>query len=85
MKIDTYVDRINQFHKLLEQRKTGTPAELAKKLRISKSRLFCFIDDLKDMDVPIQYSRKLGTYYYQRPYKIEIILNFSELSIKQAS
>ncbi|QEM03069.1 hypothetical protein DIU31_005865 [Mucilaginibacter rubeus] len=83
MKLDIYIDRINKLDKLLEQKTTGTPAELAKKLKISKSRLFCVIDDLKYMDVPIKYSRKLQTYYYQRPYKIEIILNFTDLSIKQ--
>jgi|HubBroStandDraft_5_1064220.scaffolds.fasta_scaffold844003_1 predicted DNA-binding transcriptional regulator YafY len=70
MKISIYLDRINLLHKLLSQEKTGTPKQLAKKIRISESRLYVILQDLKLDRVPIKYDRKRKTYYYYEPFKM---------------
>ncbi len=69
MKLTTYIDRINKMNKLFSAEKTGTPKQLAEKLGICESRLYCIIDDLKLQDAPIAYCRKRETYYYTKSFK----------------
>lgn len=80
MKIFEYIDRINLLNKLIEQRKTGNPKMLAKRLNVSPSRLYDILDDLKLMGAPIEYSRQIGSYYYVFAYKMSISSSFAPLS-----
>jgi hypothetical protein len=73
------MERINKIHQLVSSGKTGTPSQLAQKLRMSESHLYTIVDDLRQEKVPIAYSRKLGTYYYERPFKMEASLLLKEL------
>ncbi|MBD1434415.1 DNA-binding protein [Sphingobacterium sp. DN00404] len=72
MTVFKYIDRINLLDKLIRQRRTGTPLELAKRLGISVSRLYVILDDLKDRGAPIGYSRQSLTYYYEYEFSISI-------------
>lgn len=81
MKIFAYIDRINLMHKLIRQRRTGTPQELSSRLGLSTSRLHHVIDELKEMEVPIAYSRQSQTYYYLYDYEINIVAEFKPLEI----
>jgi predicted DNA-binding transcriptional regulator YafY len=80
MKLTTYIDRINKMHKMLSSEKTGTPKQLATKLGICESRLYCIVDDLKLQNVPIAYCRKRESYYYTRPFKIAASLLLQDLT-----
>ncbi|RDC57310.1 HTH domain-containing protein [Pedobacter chinensis] len=80
MKIFEYIDRINLLHKLIKERKTGTPEKLAKRLNISKGRLYQLIEELRLMEVPIAYSRSFETYYYTLDYEISASLSLKNLS-----
>lgn len=64
MKLRVQIDRINRLHALVSHRHTGSPEELAEKLRLSRSGLFRLIEELRLADVPIRYSRHLRTYFY---------------------
>lgn len=79
MKLFTYIERINLMHKLITQRRTGTPEELARRLSISVSRLYTILDELKLMGAPIVYSRQRLTYYYSEPFDINISVEFRAL------
>jgi len=79
MLVFKYIDRINLLDKLIGQRRTGTPAELAERLGISTSRLYAVLDELKDQGAPIAYSRKLRTYYYEHAFSISISVKMENL------
>lgn len=79
MTVFKYIDRINMLDKLISQRRTGTPADLAKRLGISVSRLYVIIDELKGRSAPIQYSRQFLTYYYDHSFSISIAVNMQSL------
>lgn len=79
MKLFDQIERIKILHKLIEQRRTGKPEDMAKRLNISASRLYCILEDLKIMGAPIEYSREAKTYYYTNAYKIEINFKFENL------
>lgn len=70
------IERIERLDKHLKGRMTGSPAELARKLNISKRQLFRTIEELKDYGAPIAYSRSLRTFYYTKE-DFEIKTNFS--------
>jgi predicted DNA-binding transcriptional regulator YafY len=84
MKIFEYIDRINLLHKLIKEKRTGTPEELAKRVSLSKSRLCRVIEDLKLKGVPVAYSRQSQTYYYTNNYKMHINLEFMPLDSEDA-
>lgn len=72
MKIFDYVNRMNLLNKLLKDRSTGTPKQLAKRLGLSVSRLYVIMDDLKTKGVPISYCRQTQSYYYSKPFEIKL-------------
>lgn len=80
MKLFDYIDRMNLLHKLIKEKRTGTPTELAKRLRISKGRANQIIDELRTMGVPVVYSRNLKTYYYESEFEIIAKLSLIPLS-----
>jgi len=79
MTVFKYIDRINLMDKLIRQRRTGAPAELAKRLGISVSRLYVILDELKDRGAPIGYSRQSLTYYYEYEFSISISVRMETL------
>jgi predicted DNA-binding transcriptional regulator YafY len=80
MKLLEQIERINLIHRLTEQRHTGKPEALAKRLNISVSRLYAIIDELRQLGVPILYCRSTCTYYYAYKYEINIAVNFKPLN-----
>jgi len=52
------------LEKLVRQRRTGTPDELARRLSISRSALYDIIDELRADGVEIKYCRTRCSFYY---------------------
>lgn len=59
-------NRVEKLHKLIQQKKTGSPKELAQRLGISRSGLYILIDELATLNMPVAYSRKYETFYYYK-------------------
>lgn len=72
MQLFKYIDRINLLDKLIQQRRTGTPQELARRLGVSESRLYVVLDELKLKGAPISYCRQSKSYYYDSLFTISI-------------
>lgn len=83
MKLFEYIERINLLHKLISERRTGCPEKLAKRLGISKGRVYQLIEELRIKNVPIAYSRLLETYYYTVEYEISVSLSLRPLSTEE--
>jgi hypothetical protein len=68
------IHRLKKMDNLIAQKSTGTPKEFAEKIDLSVSRLYDILDDLKNIGVPVKYSRILGSYFYKKrgEFKIEI-------------
>lgn len=64
MKTIKQIERLRKVHDLIKLHNTGTPEFFANKLHISERQLYNCLDSLKEMDAPIQYDRKMQTYYY---------------------
>jgi predicted DNA-binding transcriptional regulator YafY len=64
------ITRLIEIHLLIKQKRTGTPAEIAKKFHVSRSQFYNIIDELKDYGAVIKYSRKHHTFYYENDFEI---------------
>jgi len=79
------INRIEKLHTLIQQKRSGTPEQLAEQFGISRSCLYNLIEELKDCNLPILYSRRLQTFFYEKEveftllFKVEIIEDKSEL------
>lgn len=62
-----YFDRLKKFDYMIRHSITGTPKECAEKLEISRSRFYEFLEDLKLLDIPVEYNKDLKTYKYKKP------------------
>ena len=51
---------------------TGTPGECAKKLEISRSRFYEFLEELKLMEIPVEYDKEVKSYNYSSPGEFKI-------------
>lgn len=63
-------ERIEHFDYLIRHRISGTPTQCAKKLKLSRSRFYEFLEDLRLMDIPVQYNPEKKHYEYQAEGKI---------------
>jgi len=56
--------RLTRLDHLIHHKATGSPAECAQKIGVSERSLYDYLHLMKEMGVPVKYSRGRGTYYY---------------------
>ena len=66
------LERLRKIHQLIKVQNTGTPNELAKKLRISTRLLYLLLEHLKELDAPLVFNRCSKTYYYTHDFELKI-------------
>ena len=65
--------------KLVRQRCTGTPNELAERLSISRTMLYELIDELKTYGIEIKYCRTRCSFYYNSNVLLNIHFSVTEI------
>ncbi len=80
MKSIKSLERLQQLHQRIDQENTGTPKELAKHMNISVRLLHNLIEELKDINAPVCYSRCRKTYYYCDDFELKINISVTALS-----
>jgi predicted DNA-binding transcriptional regulator YafY len=60
-----YFYRIGILDQLIQQESTGNSLQLATTLGISRCTLFKYLNDMKELGAPIEYSRQRKTFYYR--------------------
>ena len=66
-----YISRFERIDQFIRQERTGNAPEFAGKLEISVRQLYNLLDELKDLGLPIEYSRTRQTFYYR--YRCRIV------------
>ena len=80
MKSIKNLERLQQLHSLITNENTGEPKELANIMQISKRSVHLLIDQLKDFEAKISYSRSRKTYYYNNDFDLRVSVSVSVLS-----
>lgn len=75
MKTFEILERYQKIDRLIKRRSTGNPKSFAKKLGISKSQLFNYLEELRDRGAEISYNKTLESYIYRRPVEITAIFS----------
>lgn len=63
-------NRLKKLDALIQQAKTGAPEEFANCLGLSRSQLYNILEELKDLGAPIEYNRRLRSFYYRESFQI---------------
>ena len=59
------IDKANKLHQLIMAGQTGSPKQLARQLKIDRTTLYLWMDELTELNSAISYSRKYETFYYE--------------------
>ncbi len=65
------IDLIERIDLLISMKSTGSPEDLAKRLKISKSKLYRIITTMKRLDAPIVYDNILQSFVYEEPVRFK--------------
>jgi len=77
MNVFRRIERIQLLNKLIAEQRTGTPDELARRLGISRSKLYLLLEELDDIGVEIHYSKRAETFYYVNCKRLSFDFSFS--------
>jgi hypothetical protein len=71
MKFTKQLNRFLRLDQLIRLKATGNPKILAKKIGVSESALYEYINEMKEMDAPISYDKVRNSYCYTEKVKLE--------------
>lgn len=74
------LERLQQLHTLIANENTGTPEELANRMQICKRSVHLLLEELKDYNAKICYSRSRETYYYCNAFELKISISIDVLN-----
>lgn len=74
------LERLQQLHKLIVNENSGTPKEIASLMQISERSVHLLIEQLKDYNAIICYSRSRKTYYYCEDFDLQVSISVNVLS-----
>jgi len=60
------IQRLSRIDHMIGNVNTGTPKELARKMRVSERCVRYYVTLLKDLGAPIEFCRKRKSYYYKQ-------------------
>jgi predicted DNA-binding transcriptional regulator YafY len=79
MKIDKLQRKLERIDQLIRLKATGTPREFAKKLNISKSTVYEYLKDLKEIGADVIYDKNRNSFIYKEEGKLNLMF-FEKLS-----
>lgn len=78
------IERLQLLNKLVKERRTGSPQELAERLGLSRRQLYSYIEKLNDQGLEIQFSRSLKSFVFAGNKEAQIEWKFKVLDLKEA-
>jgi len=72
MSIINQIQLLDRLHELIKRKATGTPAELASKLKSSTASVYRYINELKSFGAEVKYSKEKQSYIYEKEFKFEV-------------
>ena len=80
MALFSQLDRYTRLHLLIRRAATGSAPEPATKLGISERQVYNYLQELRDMGLPIAYDNFRATYHYTRSVRFEFIIEIQPLT-----
>jgi predicted DNA-binding transcriptional regulator YafY len=73
----TLFDKLSYLDYLISTRATGTPEQLAQKLKVTERTVYNYLNIMKGLGAPVSYSNSRCTYFYQ--YEGKLIIKFMSI------
>ncbi|MGS2740274.1 DNA-binding protein [Sinomicrobium pectinilyticum] len=73
------LERLQQLHQLIVKEATGSPPQLARLMQISERKVYQLIEQLKDIEAPVSYSRVHKTYFYEDDFDLQVTVSVTVL------
>jgi hypothetical protein len=80
MKNIKILERLQQLHNLITNEITGSPKIIANKLQVSERSVHLLLENLKDFNAEISYSRSRKTYYYNNDFELKVSISVSVIT-----
>lgn len=80
MKTIKNLERLQQLHGMIEMENTGSPKEISNKMNVSERLVYNLIEQLKDYQAEIYYSRSSKTYYYSNNFELKVNISVSVIT-----
>lgn len=77
------IERLQLLNKLVRAKRTGSPEELAKRLGVSRAKLYLILEELRDSDVCIRYNKRINSFEYEACEGISVHLDFRVLNLNE--
>jgi predicted DNA-binding transcriptional regulator YafY len=74
------LERIKRIDQLIRLESTGKAEDLARKLGVCRKQVYNIIEQMKDFGLEIKYNRDKETFYYAKPYKVNIKIEVRDMS-----
>jgi biotin operon repressor len=80
MVLNQKCEQIKLFAKLVEKQQTGNAHLLAKKINISRSKLYELIEEFNDLGIDIKYSKNKSSFYYNNDLRLRVRIPIEVIS-----
>jgi predicted DNA-binding transcriptional regulator YafY len=79
------IHRYSQLHLLINRGATGNGKQLAIKMGITERQVYNYLQELREMNIPISYDPVRETYYYTQPVRFEFVYGVVPLTNQELS
>ena len=73
MQLKEKLQTLIRLHSLINQRATGDSIQLARRLNVSKSTLFRYLNELRNFGAPIAFCTEERHYFYEEEFELQFI------------
>ncbi len=73
------IERLQLLNKLVREQCTGCPEELASRLGVSRAKLYLILEELRDQNVCIRFSKRINSFEYEACRGINLEFSFRVL------
>jgi len=72
--------QLTKAHQLIKKQIKGTPEEIAKRIDLSKSRFYNYMEELKQLGAEIKYCRTCQCFKYTNNFKLKVTIETNEMT-----
>lgn len=74
------IERLQLLNKLVREKRTGSPEELAERLGVSRAKLYLILEELRDRNVCVKFNKRINSFEYEACEGISVHLDFRVLN-----
>lgn len=75
-----YFELMERMDQLIRLESTGDASEFSERLGISRRQLYYYVDEMKDLGLPVCYNRNSKTFFYAKSCRLKIDISVRELN-----